>query len=428
VFNVDCKGYEDSLLDCTHNTEDDCGEDEAAGVICGAEDIGDESTVTTLTPEGQLNTTSFTRNANSTKSKNQGEFCVTRDYSVASRYQEQIPAEYDLVALYCDPCKEEVLCSYVKQLFDAFTYRRETIIQRFPEDFVAKGFAVVADYNNDGEVDFEEFLEKMKEYLGLIFNILDKDDDNSIYEEAKSGKILQKFSLEFFEKTIVEAMAFFDTNEDIAIAEDDAAFYGGRRYVDRNEDGVVTLSELIGMPVISLPSPLYSLYAKVDKNKDEKLTQEEALDSLKRTFSIIDSNSDCFIDEDEVVGLLEMLNVPENIQLAVRLVLKQYLTLGSSLVKQFTEKADVNDDGEVTMEEVVNFNDFNFIAEKIPAFVDFGHPSGAFYHLIGSGRRRSRQRSEEIAAIWLRGLQGLMENPVYYSESGPTIQCPGLNQ
>ena len=32
--NVKCTGSEDSLLDCPHETQDDCNGDEGAGVIC----------------------------------------------------------------------------------------------------------------------------------------------------------------------------------------------------------------------------------------------------------------------------------------------------------------------------------------------------------------------------------------------------------
>ena len=32
--DVKCTGNEDSLLDCQHNTEDNCGDSEGAGVIC----------------------------------------------------------------------------------------------------------------------------------------------------------------------------------------------------------------------------------------------------------------------------------------------------------------------------------------------------------------------------------------------------------
>ena len=32
--DVQCRGNETSLLQCKHETEDDCGGDEAAGVVC----------------------------------------------------------------------------------------------------------------------------------------------------------------------------------------------------------------------------------------------------------------------------------------------------------------------------------------------------------------------------------------------------------
>ena len=37
--NVGCEGTEDSLNDCRHNTEEDCGVTEGAGVVCDTRDV-----------------------------------------------------------------------------------------------------------------------------------------------------------------------------------------------------------------------------------------------------------------------------------------------------------------------------------------------------------------------------------------------------
>jgi hypothetical protein len=207
----------------------------------------------------------------------------------------------------------------------------------------------------------------------------------------------------------------------------DALFNGARRYSDRNDDGELTLSELLGTSLISLPSPVYNLYSKLDRNKDERLSREEALDFLWRTFVLIDSNSDCFITEDEVVALLRQVGVPGDIQLAVRLILKQYLTLGSYLVLQFAEKARTGS-LRVTVEDVIDFNDFDFIEEMIPAVLQLGAPSGAVFYLTGGGRRdRSRERDQDFLEVWLTVLQDLLEQSVY---SDPSVipQCPGTEE
>ena len=37
--NVGCEGTEDTLNDCSHNTEEDCGVTEGAGVVCDTRDV-----------------------------------------------------------------------------------------------------------------------------------------------------------------------------------------------------------------------------------------------------------------------------------------------------------------------------------------------------------------------------------------------------
>merc|ERR1712080_572535 len=121
-------------------------------------------------------------------------------------------------------------------------------------------------------------------------------------------------------------------------------------------------------------------------------------------------NSDCSIEETEVVSALAKVKLPSDQRLAVSLILKQYLTLGSFLVKEFTERADADSDGRVTEEEV-----FNFIESMAPMVVDLGEPSGALLHLVGSSRyhRHSRDGDQEFMAMWLLSLQELLQQPEY---------------
>ena len=84
------------------------------------------------------------------------------------------------------------------------------------------------------------------------------------------------------------------------------------------------------------------------RDKAERLAQAEALDFISKLFTLInndpdndtvinndqknDTNSDCKIDANKVLKLLEVLEVPWDYQLAVKLVLDQVscVCLGSS--------------------------------------------------------------------------------------------------
>merc|ERR1712121_626939 len=294
-------------------------------------------------------------------------------------------------------------------------------------EVVAEGFAATADTNGDKIVDFDEFLEQLKDYVRAAFAVMDKNDDNSISEELSAGEILTRYSLEFFETALVHLMNFFDTNKNNALEQDDVLFGSDRRYTDRNEDGGLTLSELLGTSLISLPAPLYNFYTKLDRNKDEKLNQSEAIDFIKRTFHIMDSNADCFIDERDVGSFLKKMGVKPDIQLTIKLILKKYLTLANFIIEQFEEKADKDQDGRVTVEEIIGFEDFDFVEDSFPMITALGYPDGAFYYLISGGydgRPGRREREEERVAVWLRALQELMEQPEY-SVPKPSTTCPG---
>ena len=63
---------------------------------------------------------------------------------------------------------------------------------------------------------------------------------------------------------------------------------------------------------------------QLDRDHDEMLTHGEALDFLSKLFTLINvPETDCKIDVNEVLRFLEVLGVPWDHQLAVKLVLNQ---------------------------------------------------------------------------------------------------------
>merc|ERR1719228_1433411 len=96
-------------------------------------------------------------------------------------------------------------------------------------------------------------------------------------------------------------------------------------------------------------------------------------------------------------------------------------------MEQLVEKADKDNDGRVTVEEVIGFEDFDFIEDSFPMLTQLGYPSGAIGYLIsgpehyGPGRR---EREQELVARWLTALQELMDHPEY-SNPTPSTTCSG---
>lgn len=405
--DVACQGYEERLEDCDHAGQDDCGEDEAAGVVCGFGGSEDGEAEALLSSEGELLLLDNEDRAT--------EFCLASGFTKTLGRQERSLEQ--LVALGCDRCVDQVLCTAAKALFGSYSF----------EQLDEATIVSIGDKNGDNEVDFEELFAKLKHYTTLLFKNLDENDDGSLLEEAKRGDVLKKFSLGLFQEVVTNLIEFFDSNKDGSIGLDDAWFDHPRRYQER-QDGEFTLSDMFGMPLISLPGPLYNLYSQLDKDGDEKLSREEATDFIARTFAVIDANADCYIGEDEVVALLQKVGVPGDMVLAVRMVLQQYLGLGSFLAQEFLTRADMNQDDRVTIEEVFGFNDWDFINSTIPVVTDLGRQGGSLDHLVGTGyysywsRQYGREAAEQAVALWLSALQSLLEQPAY-SGSGQAGGC-----
>ena len=71
---------------------------------------------------------------------------------------------------------------------------------------------------------------------------------------------------------------------------------------------------------------------QLDRDTDERLTKAEALDFLSKLFTLINTDdSDCKIDVDELLQLLDELEVPWDYQLAVKMLLDQVCEFFSEL-------------------------------------------------------------------------------------------------
>ena len=71
---------------------------------------------------------------------------------------------------------------------------------------------------------------------------------------------------------------------------------------------------------------------QLDRDTDERLTKAEALDFLSKLFTLINiDDSDCKIDVDELLQLLDELEVTWDHQLAVKMLLDQVCEFFSGL-------------------------------------------------------------------------------------------------
>ena len=357
---------------------------------------------------------SSSSSSSSSSSLAQEEFCLSLGYRELGEYR--VREEAGLVALYCDRCREEVtletqeaeiaesqvLCSSAKDLFTSMVRGGG---ERITSDMQPGKLVVgAADTNGDWEVDFEEFYLWMRQCLETAFNVLDASGDGSIYDEAKAGTLASKIPLKLLYVLFNQTFGFLDANKDQSVGLED--FFSESAGQGRRGDNIKTMSDRFDTSLISLPAPLYNLYSSLDTNRDKKLTDTEAHEFLARIFAAIDTDWDCDISVDEVSALLQLVEASPDNQLAVRMILHQYLALGSYLFHTSVQGVDENRDSKVTLEEVLGFKNLQFVEDLVKVALGLGQPGGAVNYL---GSRRPwggrRGEKEQTRAMWLTALQ-----------------------
>jgi len=100
----------------------------------------------------------------------------------------------------------------------------------------------------------------------------------------------------------------------------------------------------------------------------------------------------------------------------------------SHLLKNLVKRADKDKDGEVTIEEILTFGDFEFIESTFKAVPYLVNPDSSLTYLVSAGCRRYRrgcslEEREAIVAMWFTALQNLMEKPIFYSAGEAPHSC-----
>ena len=157
-------------------------------------------------------------------------------------------------------CNESILidtftkaaCSYARDTFYIYIFGTGTL------------FVPVCDTNGDNAVDFDEFFDKLKFYITTAFEVLDENEDGSILDEATDSNIFNSISYQFFEALLNEVFEFFDSNKDgaLSVEDDFSEWFDLRR--EQMDERVTTFNDALDRYLISLPAPIYNLYAKVN--------------------------------------------------------------------------------------------------------------------------------------------------------------------
>merc|ERR1711915_261308 len=237
------------------------------------------------------------------------------------------------------------------------------------------------------------------------FDILDSDKDGFLDDEVS----VKSINANLFMEALDQLYLFFDMNQDDIISAADAPEGSFR---DWNDDGKISLREVFGVSLINLPAPIYRLYTKVDKDKNEKFSLEEATNFIKGTIYLID----------EILAMLNEARLPSKYQLAVRILGEHFLTLADFLLKRVVAVSDSDGDKKTSFDEILHSSDTSIIKEFGNVVPSLGLPSKSILRFMECGGRRCGPReSEAQTEMWLNVLYDIVDNRKY--DSVPENLC-----
>jgi len=334
-------------------------------------------------------------------------------------------------AVYCQPRQvipslREVL---LQELILGIDPATDTLDLHRYNKWITANIARVAEKNGRSGFQLAEFNDFFNGLLRDVFNILDMDGDGSV--ELKPPVEEPSITIEPFNMVLSLVFRLFDINNDniLSVTDDimdlmvkinlNDRIGEEERRLDRNNDGIWTVGELVGQDPITWPYPLYELYSRIDVNQDSAVDLTlEAQPFLERAFALFDVNNNGLVTVKEVLTVLNRTrSVPEDRMVAIQIVLEKYSTLLEFMVRETITAADTDGDMKTTFDEILQFDDWNFIDKTlVPAVAYIGYPSttGPMGTVIGMDIRRDHRRHPheiEQAAIGFgfRVLLGLLE-------------------
>ena len=102
---------------------------------------------------------------------------------------------------------------------------------------------------------------------------------------------------------------------------------------------------------------------------------DELATFIQRVSAVFDKNEDCMTDLEEILRVLDEVRAAKEIQLAIKQLLQQELAVGEHLLKRFLQLADKNNDNSTTLNEVLNFSNFDFIESEGQAYLLVAEPN-----------------------------------------------------
>ena len=263
-----------------------------------------------------------------------------------------------------------------------------------PFQFLCSAVVRIWDKNGDSSVDFDEFYSGIISSLKNVFAILDTDKDGFLADSLSIKKIKSKLLWKVF----FAIFKFMDGDEDDTFSVEDLP-----------EDAFKD-QENIGGILIGLPAPIYQFYVSVDKNRDEKLSLEEASSFLRTTLLIFDQDKDCHIDIDDVTDTMNKLGLRPEFQVALKLIGDFYGSILDHIFRIILKTADTNGDELTDFSELEEINSVNMISNILNFVANMGlrDMTQPVRFLTGFAKavreEKKGEEREKVAEMWMNVL------------------------
>jgi len=371
-----------------------------------------------------------------------GEFCLARVFKGEDDWDKEI-LEGEAVAVMCEPCKSEVLCSVLLHDYYRWHARQSPgsgrdsppeISGRNSDEVFEKYLVQRGDKNANNMVDFDEFKTMVHGYVKKVFEELDNDGDGALDNKVS----MKSLSVPFLVQLLDEAYLFFDLDQDNMMSLGELPF-SVRHSRTKSEHIKRILKYDFGIHMSIIPAPFYKLFETLDKDNNEKISKEEATGFLKRILAVIDKNEDCHIDLNDIIDMLGENNLPEQHQLALKLLADHYLQLGDFILQKLVAAADANADEKTTLAEIIGLDDTAVLFDILTIVTTMGYPHiGTLSFITGygmgtlsfgmghgypqsSGLGGNWKHQEEVLEMWLHVLQSFIDSRKF--QSAPNDFC-----
>lgn len=361
-----CRGREESLYNCSLIT-DECRADNAAGVICSTmEDMPihlKETYHTSLVQSGAL-INPFGEHLAPDR------FCISRN-----------PGRQDqLLAVSCNPDKTASFVSLVLWRFlrigqeTTWGFGRVTF-PKLPETLLVR----MADQDNSGTLDLQEFNNFFMESIKYVFDIIDEDENGYIrHTPHLEGSMFYFISSRTFNMTMMKIFNLLDYTKNgvISFSEDFPLERApdGFPVEDKNHDGKVTFKEMNVEPV-TWPSALFKIYTELDQDKNEELSLEEFQHFSSKIFGILDANKDMKIFMEEIPKIAKKLGLPGDKVLALQVIVRYYASTFNHIFTDILRKVEVDTNQMTSFDEILNFSDSEWFHQMLVVISRMIYPS-----------------------------------------------------